>query len=81
MTTTEERERLEQPMASRQGHSSAASMVYDCECALHAARQSRVDDWIRAAADRLHESLLALGEAGQGEHRSASGAGDQGAVP
>jgi hypothetical protein len=40
-----------------------AERVYDCECALHAARQSRVDAWIGVAADKLHLALLALDNA------------------
>ena len=41
----------------------AARRLYDAECALHAAHQTRVDDWIAAAADALHQTVL--------EHRSA----------
>jgi hypothetical protein len=37
----------------------AARHLYDAECALHAARQSRVDEWIAAAYDRLHEAVEA----------------------
>jgi hypothetical protein len=37
----------------------AAGRVYDAECALHQARQSHVDAWVTAAADKLH---LAVGE-------------------
>jgi len=36
-----------------------ARRLYDAEVALHIARQSHVDAWIRAAADRLHEAVLA----------------------
>ena len=38
----------------------AAQHVYDAECALHIARQSRVDAWITAAADHLHLAMLEL---------------------
>jgi hypothetical protein len=37
----------------------AAGRVYDAEFALHHARQSHVDAWVTAAADKLH---LAVGE-------------------
>jgi hypothetical protein len=35
----------------------AARRLYDAEVSLHAARQSRVDKWIAAAYDRLHEAV------------------------
>jgi hypothetical protein len=35
----------------------AARCLYDAEVALHAARQSRVDEWIAAASNRLHEAV------------------------
>ena len=38
----------------------AALHLYDAECALHVARQSRVDKWINAAADHLHLAVLEL---------------------
>jgi len=41
----------------------AAARLYDSECALHAARATGVDDWISAAADRLHSALVAYLEA------------------
>lgn len=47
------------------GHAPAAELrdaerrMYDAECALHFAHQSRVDAWITAAADRLHEAITA----------------------
>ena len=37
----------------------SASRLYDAECALHQARQTQVDAWVAAAADKLH---LAIGE-------------------
>jgi hypothetical protein len=37
----------------------AASRLYDAEAAMHAARQTGEGNWIRAAADRLHEAVLA----------------------
>ncbi|HEY7010496.1 MAG TPA: hypothetical protein VH395_16225 [Jatrophihabitantaceae bacterium] len=36
----------------------AAQHLYAAECALHNARESRVDAWIAAAADKLHQSLV-----------------------
>jgi hypothetical protein len=36
-----------------------ARRLYDAEVALHIARKSRVDAWIRAAGDQLHEAVLA----------------------
>jgi hypothetical protein len=36
----------------------AAEQLYAAECALHTARESRVDAWITAAADRLHQSVV-----------------------
>jgi hypothetical protein len=35
----------------------AARALYDAEVQLHAARQSKVDGWIAAAAARLHEAI------------------------
>jgi hypothetical protein len=35
----------------------AATRLYDAETALHVARQSRVDRWVAAAYDRLHEAF------------------------
>ncbi len=37
----------------------AARRLYDAECALHAAHQSNLDEWIARASDRLHETLEA----------------------
>ncbi len=34
-----------------------ACHLYDAECALHAAHQSGVEQWITAAADKLHQAL------------------------
>jgi hypothetical protein len=36
----------------------AARRLYDAEVALHIARQSGVDAWVKAAADRLHEAII-----------------------
>lgn len=36
----------------------ASRALYEAETALHTARQTGVDPWIRAAADRLHEAIL-----------------------
>ena len=35
----------------------AAKDLYDAEVHLHAAHQSKVDEWIRAAAARLHDAI------------------------
>ena len=37
----------------------AARRMYDAEVALHIARQTGVDEWVKAAADRLHEAIVA----------------------
>src|SRR5438105_6065647 len=34
-----------------------ARRLYDAECCLHAAHQTHVDDWITAAADKLHAAV------------------------
>ena len=44
----------------------AATRLYDAEIALHIARQTRVDAWVAAAYDRLHEAVCA--------HRAAAAA-------
>jgi hypothetical protein len=36
----------------------AARRLYEAELALHEARQTRVDRWIAAAYDRLHEAAV-----------------------
>lgn len=36
----------------------AAQHLYEAECALHDAKQSQIDGWIAAAADKLHQSLV-----------------------
>jgi hypothetical protein len=36
---------------------SAADLLYAAECALHDARQTHVDAWIKAAADKLHDAI------------------------
>jgi hypothetical protein len=45
----------------------AATQLYDAECALHAARQSGVDAWIAAASNKLSDAIgnykLALAQA------------------
>ena len=41
-------------------HERACRALYDAECALHAARQSHVPQWIAAAAERLHTAVLYL---------------------
>ena len=47
-------------MTARSALPRAAGALYDAECAFHAARQTGVEGWMRAAADRLHEALLQL---------------------
>ena len=42
------------------GQRQAATDVYAAELQLHCARQSGRDDWVRAAADKLHEALVEL---------------------
>jgi hypothetical protein len=37
----------------------AAERLYDAEIALHIAHQTGVGAWMMAAADRLHEAVLA----------------------
>lgn len=32
--------------------------VYDAECALSAARATGIDEWIAAAAEKLHQALV-----------------------
>lgn len=41
----------------------AAKDLYETELALHAARQSQVDEWVRAASEHLHLAVLVLGVA------------------
>ncbi len=36
----------------------ASRRLYAAECALHAAHQSQIDDWVAAAGDRLHEAVV-----------------------
>jgi hypothetical protein len=36
-----------------------ACKLYEAECALHTARQAHVDEWIAAAAERLHLVVVA----------------------
>jgi hypothetical protein len=49
------------------GVSRAAAHLYEAEVALHAARQSRVDAWVKAACDRLHEAVEAYRVATAGQ--------------
>jgi hypothetical protein len=35
----------------------AACRLYDAECALHIAHQSRVAGWVAAASERLHDAI------------------------
>jgi hypothetical protein len=44
--------------ASRDRIVSAARHLYDAECALHVAHQTRVDAWVKAASDRLHDAVV-----------------------
>jgi hypothetical protein len=43
---------------ARLAYERAAGRLYSAEIALHDARQSGVDAWMRAAADRLHAAVL-----------------------
>jgi hypothetical protein len=45
--------------ATDEREADAARRLYDAEIALHIARQTRVDAWISAAYDRLHEAIAA----------------------
>lgn len=58
---------------SADGMDSAAARLYEAECALHAAHQSRVDTWTNAASRRLHEAvseyLIEAGARTSPEHR------------
>ncbi len=35
----------------------AARRLYDAECALHVAHQTRIDAWIAAASEKLHQAV------------------------
>lgn len=39
-------------------YDNAKCHVYDAECALSAARATGIDEWIAAAAEKLHEALV-----------------------
>jgi hypothetical protein len=56
MTTTTRRAvlQLQSPACER-----ASRRLYDAEVALHIARQTGVDEWVSAAADRLHDAVVA----------------------
>lgn len=45
---------IDSPTAAR-----SAARLYDAEVTLHIAHQTGVDSWIKAAADRLHEAVVA----------------------
>lgn len=49
----------------------AARLMYDAECALHVARQTGLDHWVKAAADRLHDAIVAYRRALQASARAA----------
>jgi hypothetical protein len=56
ITTTESENGLgEVPLVDRDR---AAQAMYEAEVALHIAHQTRVDAWITAAGDRLHEAIV-----------------------
>jgi hypothetical protein len=44
-------------IVAEQRRHAAAVRLYAAECALHDAHQTHVDEWIRAAGDRLHEAV------------------------
>jgi hypothetical protein len=77
MTTRTKREIVER-ITPRTAHDqlveAAAQRLYDSECALHAARVTGVDEWIAAAADRLHSALAAYLDANATPVGSACGA-------
>lgn len=54
MTKTQSQSQLQDIVDAARGR------VYDAECALHAARQSGVDAWVKAASAKLHTALVAL---------------------
>lgn len=41
----------------------AERCMYDAEIALHIAHQTHVDEWIAAAADKLHDAIVEHTEA------------------
>jgi hypothetical protein len=43
---------------SRERIVSAASDLYDAECAVHVAHQTHVDAWVQVASDRLHDAVV-----------------------
>jgi hypothetical protein len=49
---------VEAVTACESAYRTACTQLYRCELALHDASQTGVDRWIKAAADRLHESLV-----------------------
>lgn len=49
----------------------AATRLYDAECALHAAHQTGVDAWVAAASQKLHDAV-AEHLAAVAEQRSAA---------
>jgi hypothetical protein len=49
----------------------AARRMYDAECALHIAHQTGVDQWVKAAGDRLHDAIVAYRRALQALARAA----------
>ncbi|MDT4934290.1 MAG: hypothetical protein QOK11_2182, partial [Pseudonocardiales bacterium] len=46
----------------------AERCLYDAEVALHIAHQTQVDEWIAAAAERLHDAIVAHTEALHATH-------------
>jgi hypothetical protein len=46
----------------------AERCLYDAEVALHIAHQTHVDAWIAAAAERLHDAIVAHTEALRAAH-------------
>jgi len=57
MTTTREHD---QAVAAR---TLAATHLYEAEAALHVARQTDIDEWVRAASEKLHRAVLELEDA------------------
>lgn len=57
--------------STKTGDTGTAAKLYNAECALHAAHQTGVDEWIAAAADALHVAVVQH-EAALHRHRHAA---------
>jgi len=54
-------------VAAREAVDQAVRQLFDAECALHTAHQTRTDVWISAAADQLHHAVVELVAAGRAQ--------------